>query len=201
MDTTIRLTGGCLGDETLAVRCDLTQAASPVEVCYDGENWEPTQYQCADTRHTNRGLKEIAQALAAAACEVPAAEAEECEEVDEPLVAIEAAEADETIRICGGLEDFAGLEHPAIGAACEAYHAAACDALRADPRAGRLFACTPIGQRRLHSAWAGAKFAYQCGALATMATLTEDEKAAVSAADDAGREAAKKVIEAADAVA
>jgi hypothetical protein len=34
-----------------------------------------------------------------------------------------------------------------------------------------------------------------------MAQLTEDEKAAVSAADDAGREAARKVIEDADSAA
>jgi hypothetical protein len=34
-----------------------------------------------------------------------------------------------------------------------------------------------------------------------MGDLTDDEKAAVSAADDAGREAARKVIEEADAVA
>jgi hypothetical protein len=113
-------------------------------------------------------------------------------------VSVEVAQRDETIRICGGLEDYAGLEHTAMPEACEAYHAAACDALRADQRASRLFPCTPVGQRMLHSGWMGAKFSYQCGAIGTMHDLTEDEKAAVSAADDAGREAARKVIAAAE---
>lgn len=113
-------------------------------------------------------------------------------------VSVEVAQRDETIRICGGLEDYAGLDHTAMPEACEAYHAAACDALRADQRASRLFPCTPVGQRMLHSGWMGAKFSYQCGAIGTMHDLTEDEKAAVSAADDAGREAARKVIAAAE---
>jgi len=112
-------------------------------------------------------------------------------------VLVEIATADETIRICGGLEDFAGLEHRAMEAACEAYNRAATAALDG---VGRLHPVEPRGQRLLHSAWMGAKWGCSSGAVATMATdLTEDEKAAISAADDAGREAAKKLIEAADA--
>lgn len=65
--TTITLTGGCLGDETLRVRCDLRQAASPVEACYHGDKWAVTQYQCADAQHTIRGLTKIARELAAEA--------------------------------------------------------------------------------------------------------------------------------------
>ena len=116
-------------------------------------------------------------------------------------IAVEIANENETIRICGGLEDFAGLEHPQIEQACEAYHSAVCDAIAGDRRAWRLFARVPHGQRLLHGGWMGAKFSYSSGAIGTMADLTESEKAAVSAADDAGREAARKVIEAADAVA
>jgi hypothetical protein len=114
-----------------------------------------------------------------------------------PQATVEVAAADETIRICGGLEDYAGVEHPEMPRACEAYRRAALDALEDDSRAGRLVADLPRGQRILHSAWAGTRWGYSRGAIGTMAQLTEDEQAAVSAADDAGREAARKVIEAA----
>jgi hypothetical protein len=108
--------------------------------------------------------------------------------------AVEFAVADETIRICGGLEDDAGLEHPEMQRACEAYRREAIASLEDDSRAGRLVAEGPRGQRLLHSAWAGSRWSYSCGAIGTMATLTEDEKAAVGAAHDAGLEAAMKVI-------
>jgi hypothetical protein len=108
--------------------------------------------------------------------------------------AVEFAVADETIRICGGLEDDAGLEHPEMRRACAAYRRAAIASLEDDSRAGRLVAEGPRGQRLLHSAWAGSRWSYSCGAIGTMATLTEDEKAAVGAAHDAGLEAAMKVI-------
>ena len=194
----IKLTDGCLGDETMKVRCDLAQAAAPVEVCYSGDTWEPTQYQCADARHTRRGLEQIARLLAAAACEATAEEAEACEITDEPPVFIEFAVANETIRDGGGLDEFAGLEHPYMADACAAYRAAAVAALADDPRARRLVADRPHGQRILHSAWAGTYWKYSVGAIGTMGELTEAEKAAVSAADDAGRAAARKVIEEAD---
>ena len=113
---------------------------------------------------------------------------------------VELAEADETIRICGGLEDYAGLEHPAMQAACQAYHAAVAEALADDPRAARFNVRSPQGRRRLHSQWMGAQFAHSCGAVGVMiGTLTDDEKAAISAADDAGRAAAKNEIDAEDA--
>lgn len=68
--TTIKLTNGCLGSETMKVRCQLANAASPVEVDYcTGEGWQPTQYQCADARHTAKGLAAIGQSLAEIACE------------------------------------------------------------------------------------------------------------------------------------
>lgn len=113
---------------------------------------------------------------------------------------VELAEADETIRICGGLEDYAGLEHPAMQAACQAYHAAVAEALADDPRAARFNVRSPQGRRRLHSQWMGAQFAHSCGAIGVIVgALTDDEKAAISAADDAGRAAARNEIDAEDA--
>ena len=114
-------------------------------------------------------------------------------------VIVEFAVADETIRDRGGIDEFAGLEHPYMADACAAYRAAATATLADDARAGRLVADRPQGQRILHSAWAGTYWKYSSGAIGTMGDLTDDEKAAVSAADDAGREAARKLIEEADA--
>lgn len=142
------------------------------------------------------GDDEAGAALVESFFEEHAADEELFEQAPAPVM-VEVATADETIRICGGLEDYAGLEHPAIREACEAYHRAATDALLDK---GRLNWCAPSGQRVLHSQWMGARFAYSAGALGTMASdLTDDEKAAISAADDAGREAARKVIAEADA--
>lgn len=69
--TTIKLSGGDLGSETMFVRCDLTQAAAPVEADYDnGEGFVGTRYQCADTRHRSKGLADLGKKLAAEACEM-----------------------------------------------------------------------------------------------------------------------------------
>lgn len=69
--TTINLSGGDLGSETMMVRCDLTQASAPIEIDYcEGHGWAPTQYQCADTRHTVSGLIRLGKTLAAAAVEM-----------------------------------------------------------------------------------------------------------------------------------
>lgn len=71
--TTIKLSGGSLGSETMLVRCNLSQASSPVEVDYQNDaerGWESTQYQCADASHRTSGLIRIAKSLAAAAVEV-----------------------------------------------------------------------------------------------------------------------------------
>jgi hypothetical protein len=115
-------------------------------------------------------------------------------------VIVEFAVADETIRDGAGIDEFAGLEHPYMADACAAYRAAAVAALADDPRARRLVADRPQGQRILHSAWAGTYWKHSSGAIGTMGELTEAEKAAVSAADDAGRAAARRVIAEADAV-
>jgi hypothetical protein len=113
-------------------------------------------------------------------------------------VAVEFAVADETIRTCA-IDDLIGLEHTAAAEACAAYHRAATQSLIDDTRAGRLTVSSPRGQRRLHSQWMGSYWRFSAGAIGTMGDLTEDEKAAVSAADDAGREAARKIVKAAEA--
>lgn len=70
--TIVKLSGGDLGGETMRVRCDLTRAESPVQVDYDCDgNWTPTQWQCADARHSVAGLTAIAERLAAEAVQVP----------------------------------------------------------------------------------------------------------------------------------
>lgn len=70
---TIKLSGGDLGSEKMMVRCNLTEASAPVQVDYcEGDGWQGTQYQCADTRHRVSGLIDLAKILAAAAVEMPA---------------------------------------------------------------------------------------------------------------------------------
>lgn len=50
--------------ESLLVRCNLTDAASPVQVDYlVGKGWESTQYQCGNTRHTPKGLAALGEQL------------------------------------------------------------------------------------------------------------------------------------------
>lgn len=75
--TTIKLTGGDLGNERMLVRCNLTEASAPVEVnyCTDrNSDFTGTQYQCADTSHRTSGLIEIGNQLAAKAVEIPTEE-------------------------------------------------------------------------------------------------------------------------------
>jgi hypothetical protein len=70
-ETVIKLSGGDLGNETMLVRCNLSQASAPIQVDYCTERgeqrWRPTQYQCADCRHRTGGLAEIGMILAAEA--------------------------------------------------------------------------------------------------------------------------------------
>lgn len=81
--TTIKFFGGGLGSDVFFARCNLAQAAAPVEQSGDGIEWGDSQYQCADCRHTTRGLVEIAKGLAARAVEVPPAEFDcDWEEID-----------------------------------------------------------------------------------------------------------------------
>ena len=69
--TTIKLSGGDLGLETMLVRCNLAEASAPVMAKYNpGDDWCGTQYQCADTRHRTSGLAEIGKELAARAVEM-----------------------------------------------------------------------------------------------------------------------------------
>ena len=117
-------------------------------------------------------------------------------------VTVEFATADETIRDRGGIDEFAGLEHPAMPEACAAYREAATSRLGDDERANRLRAEAPRDRRILHSQWCGAHWGYSSGAIGTMARdLTTDERAAIDAAHEAGLAAAREVIEAEDAAA
>jgi len=109
-----------------------------------------------------------------------------------PTVAVEFAVCNETIRT-RAIDDLIGLDHPNAAEACAAYHRAATQSLIDDNRASRLTVSSPRGQRILHSQWAGAYFKYSAGAIGTMGELTDAEKEAVSAADDAGRESARKI--------
>ena len=64
--TTIKLTGGDLGRETVLVRADLRQAGGVVEVDYrEGSGWQGTQYQVGETRHRVAGLITVGRWLAA----------------------------------------------------------------------------------------------------------------------------------------
>ena len=71
--TVVKLSGGDLGNEIMFIRCNLSEASAPIQVDYhnDGvEEWCGCQFQCADTRHTVRGLIERGKFLAAYAVEV-----------------------------------------------------------------------------------------------------------------------------------
>jgi uncharacterized protein YraI len=69
--TTVKLSEGDLGSESMLIRCNLTNASSPVQVNYgDGNGFVSTQYQCADAKHRTKGLIEIGKRTAAIACEV-----------------------------------------------------------------------------------------------------------------------------------
>lgn len=100
----------------------------------------------------------------------------------EPVM-VEVATSCETIRECVGLEDH--------DEACVAYRQAAIDSIEDSG----LRWCNARGQRVLLSQWMGAKFTFRRGAIGTFATLTDAQRAAIDAADDAGRAAAQKVIE------
>jgi hypothetical protein len=100
----------------------------------------------------------------------------------EPVM-VEVATSCETIRECVGLEDH--------DEACAAYRRAAIDSIEDSG----LRWCNARGQRVLLSQWMGAKFAFRRGAIGTFATLTDSQRAAIDAADEAGRAAAQKVIE------
>jgi hypothetical protein len=115
-------------------------------------------------------------------------------------VTVEFAAADETIRDRGGIDEFAGLEHPAMPEACAAYRRAAIIAMADDDRASRLDVEAPKNSRSLHSQWCGAHWGYSAGAIGTMARdLTDAERAAIDAAHEAGLAAARTVIEERDA--
>jgi hypothetical protein len=61
--TTLKITCPA-AKESLLVRCDLSQASSPIQVDYlVGNGWEGSQWQCADARHSRDGLASIGSQL------------------------------------------------------------------------------------------------------------------------------------------
>lgn len=73
--TTLKFFGGDLGNNVMMVRCDLSQASSPVEVDYcndskNGDGWGSTPMQCADMRHSYSRLVAYGQRLVAQALQV-----------------------------------------------------------------------------------------------------------------------------------
>lgn len=114
MSTTIKLSGGSFGNEQMLVRCDLSQASAPILVnyCTDRDSeFQSTQFQCADARHTNDGLIEIGKKLAATAIEVPANEFEcESEEVFPKIsITVDGNWAGDGIIRNGTIEDCAAI--------------------------------------------------------------------------------------------
>ena len=80
--TTIKLSGGDFGGDSMLVRCNLAQASAPIEISADkGRTWSGTQYQCADASHTTNGLIRIGREIAARELEMPAVECD-AEELD-----------------------------------------------------------------------------------------------------------------------
>ena len=70
MTTTLKVTAKAM-NESLLVRCNLSQAASPIEVNYlaePGSEFQHTQFQCADARHRKDLLADIGADLLADAC-------------------------------------------------------------------------------------------------------------------------------------
>jgi len=67
--TIIKLFDGSMGLDEAFFRCDLSQASSPVEHFADSSGWDSTQYQCADCKHRDSGLADVAKRLAATYCE------------------------------------------------------------------------------------------------------------------------------------
>jgi hypothetical protein len=72
--TTLKLTSNAVS-ESMLIRCNLSEASSPVEVDYlVGEGWTHTQYQAANIRHRLNGLAEIGRELLADAIQCDAGE-------------------------------------------------------------------------------------------------------------------------------
>lgn len=53
MTTTTKFRNKTTG-QTVEIRADFAQAASPIEACFDGGRWQTTPYQVADARHDAR---------------------------------------------------------------------------------------------------------------------------------------------------
>lgn len=70
MTTTIKLFDGDFGNDTMVLRCNLSQAASPVQWHSGDGDWQPSPYQCADCRHSVEGLVLVGKQIAATQLEL-----------------------------------------------------------------------------------------------------------------------------------
>ena len=197
---TIRTPAGTYGravapwDETevYAVAANWAEASSPV-LSWGADAWEPTPWQVADCRHDPReALGLVLRRHAGVTEEEVADEVAESVRIDSTSThPVEVAFANETIRLCGGVDEFAGLDSDTDDA-CHAYRQAAASSLLNagyDPVA-------PRGQRLLHSQWCGAHWSYNAGAIGTMDdAATDADKAAIDAAHEAGLAAARKILD------
>ncbi len=113
------------------------------------------------------------------------------EEIEPEKKTVEFCTNDEWMRVFGPLD--CGIEDDSSDMT-NAYQSAAINALRDDPRASAFEVVAAQGQRILCHGWNGAQFTYQLGGFGTYADLTDDEKAALDEADDAGRAAARKLM-------
>lgn len=104
---------------------------------------------------------------------------------------IEVCYSDEWLRVFGPLD--CGVEDDSEDASRE-YQSIAIRTLEADPRAVDFEIDWAIGQRRMCHGWNGAKFTFQSGGIATFADLTDDEKDAIYAADEAATAAANAML-------
>jgi len=71
MMTTVKLFDGDFGNDVMVLRCNLSQASSPVQWHSGDGEWQSSQYQCADCRHSTAGMVEIGKQIAAVALELP----------------------------------------------------------------------------------------------------------------------------------
>lgn len=137
--TTLKLTGGSLGSDSILIRCNLSQASAPIQVDWDnGDGWQHTQYQCADARHTTAGLARIGQVLADEY--VPLEDREECdwEEVEPTYTVGDANSGDEGLSYDEAVERIAewyeDVDQWATGHGDDALHDAVAEAIESVER-------------------------------------------------------------------
>ena len=76
MATTIKLFDGDFGSDVMVLSCDLTRSESPVQWHSGDGEWQSSQYQCADCRHSAEGMAKIGKQIASVALELPSVDCE-----------------------------------------------------------------------------------------------------------------------------